>query len=47
MSTPRGTWALRDRPGVVWLALAVLLAWGVVGLVLCVTTFKWFKRGTT
>ncbi len=26
MTTPRGTWALRDRPGVVWLALAVLLA---------------------
>ncbi len=29
------------------LTLAVLLAWGIVGLVLCVTTFKWFKRGTT
>lgn len=29
------------------LTLAVLLAWGVVGLVLCVTTFRWFKRGTT
>lgn len=29
------------------LTLAVLLAWGIGGLVLCVTTFKWFKRGTT
>ena len=27
--------------------LLVLAAWAVVGLVLCVTTFKWFKRGTT
>ncbi len=27
--------------------LVVLLAWGIGGLVLCVTTFKWFKRGTT
>ena len=26
MTTPRGSWALRDRPGVVWMALAVLLA---------------------
>ncbi len=26
MTTPRGSWALRDRPGVVWLTLAVLLA---------------------
>ena len=25
----------------------VLLAWAVGGLVLCVLTFKWFKRGTT
>jgi ABC-2 type transport system permease protein len=25
----------------------VLLAWAVGGLVLCVFTFKWFKRGTT
>ena len=25
----------------------VLLAWAVAGLVLCVTTFRWFKRGTT
>jgi ABC-2 type transport system permease protein len=25
----------------------VLLAWGIGGLVLCVTTFRWFKRGTT
>lgn len=29
------------------LTAVVLLAWGVVGLALCVTTFKWFKRGTT
>jgi ABC-2 type transport system permease protein len=29
------------------LTAVVLLAWGVVGLVLCVTTFRWFKRGTT
>ena len=29
------------------LTLAVLLAWAVGGLVLCVTTFRWFKRGTT
>ncbi|WP_392543424.1 ABC transporter permease [Oryzobacter telluris] len=27
--------------------LLVLAAWAVVGLVLCVTTFTWFKRGTT
>ncbi|GAA4399805.1 ABC transporter permease [Fodinibacter luteus] len=27
--------------------VAVLLAWGIGGLVLCVTTFRWFKRGTT
>ncbi len=27
--------------------LLVLAAWTLVGLVLCVTTFKWFKRGTT
>ncbi len=26
--------------------LLVLAAWGVGGLVLCVTTFRWFKRGT-
>ncbi|MFV0459853.1 MAG: ABC transporter permease [Actinomycetales bacterium] len=26
--------------------LLVLLAWGVAGLVLCLTTFRWFKRGT-
>ena len=25
----------------------VLAAWAVVGLVLCVRTFRWFKRGTT
>jgi ABC-2 type transport system permease protein len=25
----------------------VLLAWAVAGLVVCVLTFKWFKRGTT
>ena len=25
----------------------VLLAWGIGGLLLCVTTFRWFKRGTT
>ena len=25
----------------------VLLAWGIGGLVLCVTTFRWYKRGTT
>lgn len=25
----------------------VLLAWGIAGLILCVTTFRWFKRGTT
>ena len=25
----------------------ILLAWGVAGLLLCITTFKWFKRGTT
>ena len=25
----------------------VLGAWAVVGLVLCVRTFRWFKRGTT
>lgn len=24
----------------------VLAAWAVIGLVLCVTTFRWFKRGT-
>jgi ABC-2 type transport system permease protein len=29
------------------LVVLVLLAWGVAGLVLCVTTFKWYKRGTT
>ncbi|HEU5240488.1 MAG TPA: ABC transporter permease [Ornithinibacter sp.] len=29
------------------LTLVVLLAWAVAGLVLCVTTFRWFKRGTT
>ena len=27
--------------------LLVLAAWAVVGLLLCVTTFTWFKRGTT
>lgn len=27
--------------------LIVLAAWAVGGLVLCVLTFKWFKRGTT
>lgn len=27
--------------------LLVLAAWSVVGLVWCVTTFRWFKRGTT
>jgi ABC-2 type transport system permease protein len=27
--------------------LLVLLAWAIAGLVLCVTTFRWFKRGTT
>ncbi|KRE60448.1 ABC transporter permease [Nostocoides sp. Soil756] len=26
--------------------LLVLAAWAAVGLVLCVTTFRWFKRGT-
>ena len=26
--------------------LMVLAAWSVVGLALCVTTFRWFKRGT-
>ena len=26
---------------------AVLLAWAVGGLVVCVLTFRWFKRGTT
>jgi ABC-2 type transport system permease protein len=25
----------------------VLLAWGIAGLILCITTFRWFKRGTT
>ena len=25
----------------------VLLVWAVVGLGLCLTTFRWFKRGTT
>ncbi|MEO5609244.1 MAG: ABC transporter permease [Ornithinibacter sp.] len=25
----------------------ILLAWGVAGLLLCITTFTWFKRGTT
>ena len=25
----------------------VLIAWAVVGLVLCLRTFRWFKRGTT
>lgn len=27
--------------------IAVLLAWGIGGLILCITTFRWFKRGTT
>jgi ABC-2 type transport system permease protein len=27
-------------------AMLVLGAWAVGGLVLCVTTFRWFKRGT-
>ena len=26
--------------------LLVLAAWAVAGLVLCITTFRWFKRGT-
>lgn len=25
----------------------VLAAWAVGGLILCLTTFKWFKRSTT
>jgi ABC-2 type transport system permease protein len=25
----------------------VLGAWAVAGLVLCLTTFSWYKRGTT
>jgi ABC-2 type transport system permease protein len=29
------------------LTALVLLAWAVAGLVLCVLTFRWFKRGTT
>ena len=29
------------------LVVLVLVAWGIVGLLLCVTTFKWYKRGTT
>ena len=38
--------ALQDRrTGFVVLPL-VLLAWGAAGLVLCVKTFRWYKRGT-
>ena len=27
--------------------VVLLLAWGIAGLILCITTFRWFKRGTT
>ncbi len=26
---------------------AILVAWSIIGLILCVRAFKWFKRGTT
>lgn len=35
-----GSWALTETA--IWLG-----GWAIIGLALCVTTFRWFKRGTT
>lgn len=35
-----GTWETQRT-------LVILLAWALAGLVLCLLTFRWFKRGTT
>ncbi len=43
------SWAVQEMAGSWELGrtFAVLAGWFVVGLVMCVLTFKWFKRGTT